>query len=347
MSHHTPTCPGKQPFRNLLPLCLATTLAACNPGGPKHLTQAQLLLGTRVELNLVGPQRDRLETAAAAAFREMSRLSALLDPANPASPVYAINQAAGLQPVTIPPELLEILERAQALARRTDGAFDVTIGALQGWNFDRRHPRMPTDAELAVQRPLVNYRALRLDPRARTAFLERRGMRLDLGHVARVEIMQAGLRVLREQGIGVAMINADGDVAALGSAPGEPWRIGIRDPRAPQELLGVIPLERGAVLSANDTERFFKKDGQRYHHILDPRTGQPTRAARGVTLVAEDPSVLHGLPASIMALGLPAGRALIERTPGLEGLIVDRDGTLWISEGLKPRLRLGRPLPGG
>lgn len=327
-------------------LLMATLLSACGPDAPKQLHESRQLLGTRFELNLTGSNNNQLEKAAEAAYREMTRVAQLLNPNNPDSPVHAINQAAGQKPVAIPEYLLDLLVRAEALSKRTEGAFDITLGAQQGWSFDRRNYRKPEDAVIAAQRKLVNYRDLRLDPRAGTAALARPGMRIDLGALLRVEIMHAGLRVLRAEGINMALINADGDVGAFGGAPGNPWQVGVRDPRTPHELLGVITLEQGFVTSAGDSFRFFMKDGRRYHPVLDPRSGYPTDAIRGVTLVSDNPATLNGLPQAIMALGMPAGRALIEGTPGLEGLIVDRDGNLWVSAGLKPRFTLGRPLPG-
>ncbi len=333
-------------FRTTAVLLLAAMLTACGGSGPKTLQQSRQLNGTKFELKLSGPDTKQLEQAASAALREMTRIADLLSHRNPDSPVSAINQAAGRQPVAIPAELMEVLARAQALAARSGGAFDVTLGSVQGWSFDRRNLRKPEDAAIAEQRKLVNYRDLRLDPRAGTAYLARPGMRIDLGALARMEMMQAGLRVLRESNIEVALIVADGDVAAFGGPADEPWQVGVPDPRAPHELFGVLTLDQGYVFSASDSRHFFMKDDRRYHSVLDPRTGYPTEAVRGVTLMGKDPAILNGLPQAIMAMGLPAGRKLVEQTPGVEGLIVDKDGTLWTSDGLKARLRLGRPLPG-
>ncbi len=327
-------------------LVLGALLAACAPSGEKQLRQTRALMGTMVEISVRGPDPDVLERAVGASFQEMARLSDMMNHYDPASVVSALNNAAGGAPVEVPPELMTVLGMAQAVSRATDGAFDVTVGALRGWRFDRRSPRLATPAEIEAALPQVGYRGLALDPAARTARLARPGMRIDLGGIAKLYILDAGLRVLRERGVRQALVNGGGDVLAMGGTPEAPWRVGVRDPRAPHELLGVVRLERGYVVSSGDYERFFMKDGVRYHHILDPRTGYPTRGPHGVTLVAEDLTAVNGYSAAIMVQGLAAGRARIEGTPGLEGLIVDRDGTLWISEGLRPRLTLGRPLPG-
>jgi thiamine biosynthesis lipoprotein len=183
----------------------------------------------------------------------------------------------------------------------------------------------------------VNWRGLRLDAAAGTAYLERRGARLDLGGIAKLYILDAGLRVLTALGVEHALINGGGDVAVRGTTQGRPWRIGIRDPRAPQQLLGVVEATSGFVVSSGDYERYFMRDGKRYHHILDPRTGYPARGPRHVTLVADRLELVNGYGTAIMVLGADAGKEHIAGTPGLEALIVDNDGTLWLSPNLTRR----------
>jgi thiamine biosynthesis lipoprotein len=129
-----------------------------------------------------------------------------------------------------------------------------------------------------------------------------------------------------------ALVNGGGDV--LGHSDGAPWKVGVRDPRAPGKLLGAVSLRRGVVASSGDYERAFERDGRRYHHILDPRTGYPAQGARGVTLVAEKPEAVNGLGPAIMVLGLQAGKALVAAA-GAEALIVGAKGELWMSPGLR------------
>jgi len=237
-------------------------------------------------------------------------------------------------------ELMSALQMAQRMSERTRGAFDVTVGSLRGWRFRAEDPGMPTAAEIAAERPLVDYRRLRLDARAQTAFLERRGMRIDLGGIAKLYIIDAGARRLERGGATRAMVNGGGDVVAVGRADAMPWRVGVRDPRAPDKLLGVLELARGIVASSGDYERAFVRNGRRYHHILDPRTGMPAEGPHGVTLVSERLEALDGLGVAIMVLGEKRGERLIERTPGLDAVIAGRDGSLWMTPGF--RRRLGR-----
>ncbi len=314
-------------------------LAGCNtPPPPARLTEARPLLGTLVEITVEGAEESALRRALAAAWREMTRLTDMMSHYDPKSVVSAVNAAAGMHPVPVPAELMAVLHQAQRVSEKTDGAFDVTIGALTAsWRFRPHDPRRPPAAEIAAARRLVNHRKLVLDDQAGTAFLAERGMRLDLGGIAKLYILHAGMDTLRRQGLVRAMINAGGDVEVAGGTPERPWRIGVRDPRAPDRLLGVISLEHGFVVSSGDYERYFMKGGRRFHHILDPRTGYPAQGPRGVTLLAEDLETVNGLSAAIMVLGRQAGARLIADTPGLEGLIVDREGSVWMSSGLTKR----------
>ncbi len=317
-------------------LIISLVLTAATQAAELHETRP--LMGTAVDITLEDVDAARLRPALEAAYQEMSRLSDMMNHYSPTSVVSAINAAAGIQPVAVPPELMQVLQMARAVSDRTNGAFDITIGSLRGWRFNAAQPAMPTPEQVAQQLSHINYRALRLDKAAGTAYLERQGMRIDLGGIAKLVILDAGIRVLRRQGVANAMINGGGDVAVMGATHGHPWRVGVRDPLHPDRLLGVVSVSRGLVASSGDYERYFERDGRRYHHIIDPQTGYPTQGPHGVTLVADDLTRINGLGAAIMVMGAANGRKLVEQTPGLDALIVDRDGTLWRSPGMAKRL---------
>lgn len=296
-------------------------------------------MGTVVEISAEASDETALRAAVEAAYREMARLIDIMSHYDPKSVVTAINDAAGARPVRVPSELMEVLAMAQRLSARSSGAFDVTIGSLRGWRFRPDDARLPSREEIAAQLGTVDYRKLQLDARARTAFLAERGMRIDLGGIAKLYIVRAGMRVLGRRGVTRAMVNGGGDVEVIAPEKGRPWRVGVRDPRAPDRLLGVVELTRGFVVSSGDYERYFVKDGKRYHHILDPRTGFPSAGPRGVTLVGTDLEAVNGVSVAIMVLGKDWGVRFLNATPGLDGLILDRDGPAWMSPGFRARFR--------
>jgi thiamine biosynthesis lipoprotein len=300
---------------------------------------ARVLMGTRVDLTLQGDDASILDGAAAAAFSEMQRLADMMSRYRSNSALNAINLAAGLQPVAAPPELMQVLLMARRASQTSGGAFDITVGALRAWDFAPDHPTVPSSQQVCEQLRWVNPQGLMLDEQAGTAYLTQRGMRLDLGGIAKLPILQAGMRQLLSHGITNAMINGGGDVLVNGQLDGRAWRIGLRDPRQPDRLLGVVALSHGFVAASGDYERFVMHQGRRLHHILDPRTGWPTQGPHGVALISDQLDAINGLGAAIMVAGTAAGRARVAQTPGLDALIVDADNSLWLSPGMAARLQ--------
>lgn len=312
--------------------------------GPRcQLRSSRALMGTRVDIAVEGIDPAQLAAATASAYAEMARLSNMMSRYRPTSPLSAIGLAAGLRPVAVPAEMMRVLLDAQALAAQTAGAFDITVGALKAWRFDLGQTEKPSDKLLMQQTKLVDYRRLILDQSAGSAYLSERGMALDLGGIAKLPILDAGMRVLAAAGVRDALINGGGDVFYRGRWQGRAWRVGLRDPRQPQQLLGVLALDgEGVLASSGDYERGFVQNGQRQHHILDPRSGRPTQGPHGLSLWARGSGALqavNGIGAATMVGGLVAGRRYIEATPGLAGVIVDHDGSVWRSSGMAQALR--------
>jgi thiamine biosynthesis lipoprotein len=318
-------------------LMLLAATPAGHAGTPYQ--EERPLMGTLVSVTVDGGPASVREKVDAA-WREMARLSDLMNHYNPDSVVSEINRQAGQRPVKVPPELMEVLVMARRVSGRTGGAFDITVGAFKGWRFNPENPAMPSEQELAAALPLVDYRNVLLDEKNGTVLLKRSGMRIDLGGIAKLYILDAGMQVLQRHGIAHAMVNGGGDVVVTGTRDGRPWRIGIRHPRRSGELLATVELTRGWVVTSGDYERYFIRDGRRYHHILDPRTGFPATGPQQVTLVGEELSNINGFSSAIMVLGAEKGRDLLGRLAGVEALIVEPDGRVWLAPGSEARIKL-------
>jgi thiamine biosynthesis lipoprotein len=297
------------------------------------------LMGTQVDIVAQGDSADHAAFATAAAFTEMARLEQIMSRYRADSAVTALSLAAGRRPLPVGPELFAVLKTAQQVSALSSGAFDVTVGAFSGWNFDPAHGNIPDDAELQKEKNFVNYHNVILDEKSSSVYLRRPGMKIDLGGIAKLPILQAGLRVLEQHGIHAALLNGGGDVLVKGQLQGRDWRVGIRDPRAPERLVGVVELHDGFVASSGDYERCFVRNGKRYHHILNPQTGQPTHGPHGVALVARGLESVNGLGAAIMVAGTAAGRRWLAQRPEVDALIVHADKRLWLSKGMEQRLR--------
>lgn len=307
-----------------LSLLAPATQAALRAGEMRR--EQRVLMGTRVQILAPGPA-DELAAPLAAAWAEMARLEALLSRYRHDNPVAKLAAQAGRNPLRVPAELLAVLTQARALSARSGGAFDVTVGAYSDWRFDGPQV-LPPAARLASQRRAVDWRAIEID--GEQVLLNRPGMRLDLGGIAKLPILAAGMAVLRRAGLRDALIDGGGDIHASGQNQGRAWQVGLRDPLQPQQLLGSVALADGGwVASSGDYERCFEQGGRRYHHILDPRSGWPSEGVRGVSLLGWDLAALNGLGTALMLRGpqpalLPAG---------VEALLVRADGRRWQAGG--------------
>jgi thiamine biosynthesis lipoprotein len=302
--------------------------------------ETRALMGTRVDIVVEGPDERALRAAMGQAWDEMDRLAAMMTRYAPQSTVSAIHRAAGLHAVPVGQELMAVLKTAQDIAAQTRGAFDITVGTLKAWHFDAGQSSLPAPDVVAAQQRLVGYHGLVLDERAGTAYLRQRGMALDLGGVAKLPILEAGMGVLKRHGIANAMLNGGGDVLIAGRLRDRPWRVGLRDPRAPAQMVGVLALEGQAIVaSSGDYERFFMAQGERQHHILNPATGRPTQGPHGVSLLARDAASVNGLGAAMMVLGSDGARALLRDKPLVHALVVDRDQSVWRTPGMAAALQ--------
>lgn len=306
---------------------------------PEVHRESRILMGTRVDVVAQDESPSAATTAVQAAWAEMRRLERMMSRYRADSLVSALQRSAGRGAVDAPPELIAVLQRAGELSRLSEGTFDITVGAYSGWSFDPQDARMPSLEDLRRERRLVDFRDVLIDTAAGQARLARRDMRIDLGGVAKLPILQAGLRVLEQHGVRHAMINGGGDVLTRGQLQGQDWRVGIRDPRAPERLIGTVQLRDACVASSGDYERCFDRDGRRYHHLLNPSTGMPSRGVRGVVLVSRRSERLNGLGAAVMVAGATAGRHLLAPLEEVDSLIVDSDARVHTLGHMSERLR--------
>jgi thiamine biosynthesis lipoprotein len=326
---------------------VAATSAAGEKGSALHLVQrARVSMGSELQVTAWTGDEPGAVAAFDAVFDEFDRLDRLMSVWKPGSDVVRLNTAAGDHAVPVSPDTIEVLETARQVSDWTGGKFDVTFGALSGlWKFDQdQDDRIPDPRKVAALLPLVDYRALVVDRRAGTAFLQHPGMRVHLGGIGKGYAIDRSVEILRRRGITDFMIQSGGDMFVSGHRGGRPWRLGIRDPRGPADRsFATLDLTDGTFSTSGDYERFFMHDGRRYHHILDPDLGVPAHASRSVTIVATRAVIADGLSTGVFILGGRAGMDLIERLPQVEGVIVTDRNEVLVSSGLRPRLRLLAP----
>jgi thiamine biosynthesis lipoprotein len=249
-----------------------------------------------------------------------------------------INANAGIGPVAVKEELLDVLEAARCYAELSGGAFDPTIGPLVSlWGIGGETPRLPPEEELRGALALVDWRDLVIDREAGTVFLRRPGQSLDLGAIAKGYAADQAAAVLSDRRIRRALIDLGGNIFALGErSRGKDWRIGIQDPLEERgNYLGILRVKNKSVVTSGVYERYFEEGGRRYHHILSTSDGYPVQnGLLAVTIAAEHSMDADALSTACFALGLERGLALVESLPDTEGIFVTEDRNLILSSGL-------------
>ena len=279
-------------------------------------------MGTLVRLVLFAPDRPVASAASRAAFDRIAELDAALSDYRDASEVSRLARAAGGPPVPVGPDLFSVLERAQEVGRRSGGAFDVTVGPLvRLWRRTLRTGDWPDPARRADALSCVGSDKMHLDPAERTVRLDRAGMRIDLGGIAKGYAGDQALRVLRALEVSSALVAVGGDVVAGDAPPGEAgWVVEIQPDeanRAGERLL----LRQAAVSTSGDREQWVERDGVRYSHILDPRTGIGLTGGRRATVVAPEGVTADSLATAACVLGPAEAVALVEGTPGAVAIV--------------------------
>ena len=325
------------------------TFVSCSAGTAMPHAEAALVqrsqvsMGTAIQLSAWTTDQAAAVAAFDRVFLEFDRLDALMSVWKQGSDILRINAAAGKSAVTVSPEVRDVLRASQEVSEWTAGKFDVTYAALAGlWKFDQDiDGSVPDRSQIAPRLPLIDYRAVQVDERAGTATLARAGMQVNLGGIGKGYAIDRAVTIMRGAGLTDFMIQSGGDMFVAGRRGDRPWRVGLQDPRgAPDTLFAAIELTDAAFSTSGDYERFFIRDGHRYHHILDPDTGEPAQRSRSVTIMAKNSTIADGLSTGVFILGGEQGMALIEKLPDVEGVIVTSDNQVEVSSGLKERLVL-------
>jgi len=317
-------------LRNLARRAPAAPRAAA-PG--RWFSRDEAIMGTAIHVELWGEDRAAADTAIDAVMAEMHRIDALMSPYKESSELSRVNREAAAQPVPVCGELFDLVARSLRFSELSDGAFDITY-ASAGHLYDYRHRVRPSDAQLAVACAAIGYRHLELDPVRHTIHFGRPGMRIDLGGFAKGYAVDNGAEILAAHGVRHGVVAAGGDSRMIGDRCGRPWTVGVRDPRRDGEVIALLPLEDVAVSTSGDYERYFDEDGERHHHLIDPRTGKSPRAVHSVTVVAPDGLTSEALSKTVFVLGPGRGLRIVESVPQADAVVVDADGHLHYSAGL-------------
>jgi thiamine biosynthesis lipoprotein len=324
-----------------LPLLLLTAAAPA----PRPVAYPIRAMGTYVNVTLVTGDSVAAWPAAAAAHAQVRLVDSLMSNWTTTSEIARINRVADSVTTPVQPLVADVVARSLAVWRDSEHTFDITVEPLvRAWGFIGGPRRVPSDDEARAAFALVGAQDVAFDSSARTIRFARRGMRIDLGGIAKGYAVDLAMRALKARGVQDALVDASGNMMSLGHPPSSGhWRIGLRDPRDRMPYFARIWLDGDAISTSANYEQFIAKDGRTYGHILDPRTGRPARGLLAVTVIAPDATTSDAWDTPLYVLGLEAAkRTALARADVAAVLVQPGDGvdTVWVETALKERFTL-------
>jgi thiamine biosynthesis lipoprotein len=316
--------------------CLLLALCGAIPSAHAEWVQRTEdgIMGTRIFVEVWADKHEAGTAAVDAVIAEMQRVDFAMSTYKPTSEVSLVNAQAAQHPVKIGKELFDLLTTALEFSRITEGAFDITYASV-GYLYDFRAHVHPTEAQIEKALPGINYRHVILDAKNSTVSFSQPGVRIDLGGIGKGHAVDQGIRILQSRGISHALVTAGGDSRIIGDRFGKPWIIGIRHPDRKEEVIARIPLEDAALSTSGDYERYFDEGGVRYHHIIDPHTGQSARKVRSATIIGPTATRTDGLSKTAFVLGAERAIEIYNRMDGIDAVVVTPDGRVLYTKGLE------------
>lgn len=310
-------------------------VSGCTGSKLKTVQKTETIMGTDVTITVVAKNEAEGAVAIDAAMAEVRRFDGMMSLYKDDSEITRVNLAAGKHPVKVSPEMIDVVEAADRVSGLTNGAFDVTIGPLVVlWQMRLKEGKTPTDKEIARIKRLVNYKNIIIDKRKSTLFLKNQNMIMDLGGM-KGYIADRVKDLIKKHGTDNAIIALAGDIWVLGRREdGKPWRIGVQHPREPEKTLTVLDLSDKYISTSGDYERYKIVERKRYHHIIDPRTGNPSTGVISSTLIGEQGALIDPLSKAPFILGPEEGLRIVKKT-GAEAIIVDEQGKVYMTDGVK------------
>lgn len=319
----------------------AAVVADAGTPGPKLQKAERRLMGTIWAVTLVSDDAAKARDAAERALDEIARLESSLSEWRPDSDISRVNQNAGVAPVVVGPELIACVKAGLEVARWSGGAFDISWAALRGlWDFSADSAHVPPSAaRVKAMLPLWNYRNIVLNEKKSTVFLKKKGMQIGLGGVAKGYALDRAGELLQQAGFQNYLIYAGGQVLVHGMKGERRWRVGIQHPREPRHF-AFVEVEDGSLATSGDYEHSYEHEGTVYHHIIDPKTGFPSRASSSVTLIAKTALWADAVDTAVFIKGPQQGLELLKTAPGgpFDVAAVDPQMRLSLSPHMRERL---------
>lgn len=292
-----------------------------------------VLMGSQFVFIVDAPKQQALASITEAA-NAIKKLENLLSSWKPGSDISRLNEHAGRHSVKVSTETMELLLLAKGLEQKTQGTFDITVGSVWDiWPFRDRNAPLPSQSEIDQSLQLVDSSTIVIDQENQTAYLPKIGMKVNLGAIGKGYAAELAINTMRNQGIKRAAVSAGGDLYLLGVKRSGPWAVELEHPRWKGRYLDRFVATDISVATSGDAKQYIERNGKRYGHIIDPRTGWPADKSQSVTIMTESSILADAYATAVYVMGPEEGINWVENQTGVEALIVDKDGLEYRSSG--------------
>lgn len=288
------------------------------------------LMGSKFEITLVDKDSLSAERNIDKSIDEIRRIENLISEWKPETQISEVNRNAGIKPVKVDSEVFALTEKGIYFSKLTDGAFDISIVAMDKiWKFDDSMNELPSEESIKSSVKNVGYQNIILDKTNSTIFLKNKGMKIGFGSIGKGYAADKTRELMKSFGVKAGIINASGDISAWGTqSDGKPWAIGINNPFKDDKIAAVLYLKENAVTTSGSYEKYAEIHGKRYSHIMNPKTGYPSTGLTSVTIVGPNATMANGFSTSIMVLGKKEGLKLIKKFPEYQYLLITDSGKI-------------------
>ena len=295
------------------------------------------LMGSRFDITIVAQDATTANHYIDMAIEEISRIEKLISSWHPSSQTSEINKNAGISPVKVDQELMDLIERCITVSKITDGAFDITYASMDKvWRYDGSMTQMPSKEAIENSVAKIGYQNIVLDKKAQTVFLKLEGMKIGFGAIGKGYAADKVRSMLKVEGVKSGIINASGDLTTWGKqADGKDWMIGITNPLNKDNIFSLFPVVNAAVATSGNYEKYVTFNGVKYSHIIDPRTGYPSTGIQSVTIFALSAELCDALATSVFITGTETGLNMIDQIKGVECIIIDDQNNIHTSQNIE------------
>lgn len=304
---------------------------------PVSVNRILKLMGNRFEFTVIAANEQEGNVAINAAIAEVQRIENLLTTFSDLSETSLINAHAGLSPVKVEEEVINLIERSIRVSEITDGAFDITYGSIDKrlWNFDPDMTSLPDEATALKSVGLIDYRNVILNKEKSTVFLKNKGMRIGFGGIGKGYAADKAKLVLQKLGIKSGIVNAAGDLITWGTqASGHPWTVGIADPEQTDRPFSALKISDMAIATSGSYEKFATINGKRYSHTIDPKTGLPVSGVKSVSIICPSAELADALATPVVVMGVKIGLELINQIKQVACIVIDDNDRVYTSDNI-------------